>query len=409
MRVVHLSTADNIGGSGRSAYKIHKGLLNLGIDSKMLVGYKSCTDPDVVKISKGIMSVSDKIAAKITNALSLQYLFMPSSIGLLRNPQIRAADIIQLYNTHGNYFSHSVLPALCKVKHVFWRLSDMWPVTGHCTYSGDCTLWMTGCKKCPDLACYPPLAFDSASLLWKWKKSVYCRSNIHLIAPSVWMSNIAMESPLLNIFKISVIPNGIDTGIFKPLNKSTCRDRLSIPQNKKVVLFLAHVVKNNPRKGGAFFAEVMNRLAAKHKGDIVAMIAGDGAKQLSDEINCPVWRHGFVNNDSLLADIYNSADLILHPAVAENLPNSVLEAMGCGVPAVAFDVGGVKDIVSHMETGYLAPVKDFESLYNGTEMLLTDSVLYAALSANCLKRVKSSHTLTGQAERFAALYSSCIK
>ncbi|MBF0520424.1 MAG: glycosyltransferase family 4 protein [Nitrospirae bacterium] len=407
MRVVHISTADNIGGSGRSAYKIHKGLEALGVESKMLVGYKSCADDTVEKISDGINALSDKIVGKITNQLSMQYLFLPSSIRLLKTPQIKSADIIQLYNTHGNYFSHSVLPALSRLKHVFWRLSDMWPMTGHCTYSGDCSLWMTGCKSCPDLANYPSLTFDTAGLLWKWKKSLYSRSNIHVIAPSLWMKDIATNSPLLNRFNISVIPNGVDTGVFKPLNKLACRDKLKIPSNKKVILFLAHVVKDNPRKGGGVFIEVMNKLAKEH--DVFALIVGDGAEQWADEITSPALRHGFVNDDELLAAIYNSADIILHPAVSENLPNSVLEAMACGVPAVAFDVGGVKDIVRHMETGYLARQKDFDDLYRGVEMLLTDPALYGALSTNCLNRVLLSYTLKAQAQSFSALYSATLK
>ncbi|HEV2761363.1 MAG TPA: hypothetical protein VGV38_00110 [Pyrinomonadaceae bacterium] len=134
MNVLHISTTDNLGGSGRSAYRVHTGLRRLGVRSRMLVGTKATDDPEVDLIAGRRLGKLDEAFNRLTGRLSWQYLFYPSSLALLRHPWLRAADVVQLYNTHGGYFSHTVLPLVSRRRAVVWRLSDMWPMTGHCAY-----------------------------------------------------------------------------------------------------------------------------------------------------------------------------------------------------------------------------------------------------------------------------------
>ena len=74
-----------------------------------------------------------------------QYAFYPSSFGVAMDPWFRDADVVQLYNTHGSYFSHSALPVLSRRRPAVWRRSDMWALTGHVAYSYDCERWKHGC------------------------------------------------------------------------------------------------------------------------------------------------------------------------------------------------------------------------------------------------------------------------
>ena len=171
LNVLHISTTDNSGGSGRSAYRVHSGLKHLGVRSRMLVGLKVTHDKDVLPIANnGFNAAADRFFGRALGRLSLQYLFFPSSFGLLGHQWFKEADIVQLYNTHGNYFSHTVLPWLSRRRPVVWRLSDMWPMTGHCAYSFDCERWRTGCGICPILSDRPELYRDTTATLWKIKK-----------------------------------------------------------------------------------------------------------------------------------------------------------------------------------------------------------------------------------------------
>src|SRR6185436_13361484 len=127
----------------------------------------------------------------------------------------------------------TALPLLSRSRPIVWRLSDMWALTGHCTHSFSCERWKTGCGSCPILSDYPALKWDTTSLLWKIKRSVYSRSNINIIAPSKWIAGIAKESPLLGRFPIHRIPNGVDTSIFRPVEKSDARQRIGVDLNKR--------------------------------------------------------------------------------------------------------------------------------------------------------------------------------
>lgn len=401
--VLHISHFDNVGGSGRSAYKIHCGLRKLGFESKMLVRTRATSDEDVGLIRSGWSRLADKAASLLTETLALQYIYLPSSDRLLDHPWYRAAHVVQLYNLHGNYFSPRVLPRISRQKRLVWRLSDMWPMTGHCAHSGPCDQWQTGCRRCPHLDAYPRLKWDTASVLWNWKRRLYRRCDIHFVAPSRWIERRARASLLLAPFPISIIRNGVDCGVFKPMARGPCRATLGIQPGGQGVLFLAQNLRDS-HKGATLFLEAMQRLCQSSNGDFFVMLVGAGAAPFPAQLPCPVWRHGQIHDDHLLALVYNAADLIVHSAPVENLPNSLLEAMACGRPAVAFDVGGVAELVDHRQNGFLAPAADTDQLAAGVRWVLADGARWQCLSRRCRQRVLCDYSLSGQTESFAWLY-----
>ena len=408
LSVLHISTADNIGGSGRSAYKLHKGLRGMGVQSKMLVHTRITSDPDVDFIHKRWLKLIDLVVSEITDGLGLQYLYLPSSSSLLQHPWFKQAQIIQLYNTHGNYFSHAVLPAMSQKKKIVWRLSDMWPMTGHCAYSATCDKWKTGCRNCADLKTYPSIRWNSAALLWKQKMNIYRRSKIHIVAPSSWIKLMADESPLFKGYEKSLISNGVDTNIFKPLSKVWCRGILNIHDDKKIILFMVNSFEDNPRKGIEFFMESMKSLWKAGRRDFRVLLVGDGVFRWGHDLQCPVLRRDFVKEDELLSIIYNAADFNVHPAILENMPNSIVEAMSCGIPSVAFDTGGVRDAIDHTETGYLARFKDSGDLLQGIQWLMDLSDKTPLVSAKCRKTVIEKFSLERQANDFLNLYQCLL-
>ena len=158
LSVVHVSTADNEGGSGRAAYRIHDGLRALGLRSRMVVGFKVTQDPDVHLTRGRLGRHLDLRADRIQSHFGRQFQFVPSAMRFASHPWFGEADVIQLYNLHGGYFPFRQLSVLGAKAPLVWRLSDMWPLTGHCAYSGSCERWRTGCGACPDLATTSPPA-----------------------------------------------------------------------------------------------------------------------------------------------------------------------------------------------------------------------------------------------------------
>ncbi|MEO8435094.1 MAG: glycosyltransferase family 4 protein [Pyrinomonadaceae bacterium] len=407
--VLHISTSDNLGGSGRAAYRIHTGLRSLGVRSRMLVGIKATDDPDVDLIARGaFLQTLDDWSNRLTGRLSFQYLFYPSSLALLRREWVRQADVVQLYNSHGGYFSHTVLPVLSRQRPVVWRLSDMWPMTGHCAYSFDCERWKTGCGSCPILSDSPELYRDTTALLWRIKDWIFARSALTIVAPSKWIRGLAAASPLLGRFDVKLIPNGLDTDVFRPLPREVARAQFGIPASAQVVLFSAHSILDK-RKGAALIQEALERLAGP--ADSVKptlVVVGFGAQQWISELPFEVMLLDHINSDDQLAALYSAADVFVLPTLAENLPNGVVESMACGTPAITFNVGGCPDAVRHMETGYLANYRDAEDLARGIKLILSDADLRRRLGQRSRQVVEAEYNIQLQAHRFKDLYQQLL-
>jgi len=139
MNVLHISDSDRGGGAARTAWTIHTGLRRLGHGSRMLVGRPVSGDEDVRSMKRNdLWRAADRAAGEVLDRLSLQYVFYPSSFGVTRDPWFRGADVVQLYNLHGSYFSFTALPRLTRARPTFWILQDQWAMTGHVTYSYEC-------------------------------------------------------------------------------------------------------------------------------------------------------------------------------------------------------------------------------------------------------------------------------
>lgn len=407
LSVLHVGAWDNAGGSGRAAYRIHTSLRRRGIRSRMLVGGKVTEDPDVALIASGPLGRLDCLSGRVLDRLGFQYLFYPSSYLLPLRAWIREADVIQLYNTHGGYLSHTILPKLSRLRPVVWRLSDMWPITGHCAYSYECERWKSGCGECPYLADYPGLSRDTTALLWWVKDRVYRCSRLTMVAPSKWLANLAEQSPLLGRFSIHIIPNGLDTEVFRPLPKRSTRGMFDIDTRSRVIFFSAHSVLDR-RKGASFLEEALSRLADRGVKDVTVLVVGAHADKWEMEGQFPVKRLGEIRDDQIMAAAYAAADLFVLPTLAENLPNGILESMACGTPVVSFNVGGVPEAVRHMETGYLAAYQDVADLAKGIQLLLDDPDLRFRMSRRCREIAEQEYSLDLQARRFVHLYHDVI-
>ncbi|MBI5413856.1 glycosyltransferase [Candidatus Peregrinibacteria bacterium] len=404
LSIVNFSTADNEGGSARSAYRIHCGLSSLGHNSKILVGKKVMQDKDVDTVyGCGVLGrAANLLADRLSRLLGYQYLYVPSSGRMMRHPWLKKPDIIQLYNTHGGYFSHTLLPKLSKIAPIVWRLSDLWPMTPHSAYTYSCECWKNGPENCVcKLSSYPPIYRNTKKMLWEVKERAYKDSDITVVAPSSWTENIAKQSKLLSRFPVYRIPNGIDLSVFKPQDKAAARAEFGISKDARVILFSAHGLDNNPRKGSNLLIKALNGLNLKNS---LLLLVGEGGESFEKAVSMEVKRTGFIKDPAKLAKIYSCADFVVVPSEVENLPNNLLECMACGVPSVAFDAGGMKDAVKHMETGYLAKNGDTEDFAAGIKLLAEDKGLAKKIGERARELAVREFDQKREAENFEKLY-----
>ncbi len=404
MKVLQISISDITGGASIAAYRLHQGLQRAKNDSKVLVGQKNSSDPNVTEISK--RRYVNKALSRIAATAGLNYLSIFDTWQIKKHPFYQTADILNLHNLHGEYFNYLALSQLTANIPAVYTLHDMWSFTGHCAYSFACEKWQSGCGSCPNLSTYPAVKIDNTHLEWQLKKWVYNQSNLTIVTPSQWLKREA-EKSVLQDKKIHWIPNGIPTQIFQPIDQQLCRTILGLPQDKYILAFAAQNL-NDPRKGSDLLQKALQLIPASLKQESLLLILGNQSAGFLADIDIPAISLGYVEGDRLKAIFYNAADLFLCPTRADNLPLVLQESMACGIPLVSFDIGGVPDLVRPGVTGYLAKPEDPQDFCHGIVQLLADKTLREIMGQNCRRIAETEYPIELQAQRYIELYQQIL-
>lgn len=413
MKIVHLNTNDNIDGAGRAAYRLHKGLRGKGIDSYMFVQRKRTSDSTVVaynlprslleRLSRRLLQFRltlDRASYRSSRPSGYERFSPPRT--LFRGDlvaQIPPADVLNLHSI-ADFVDYPSFFERNKTNPIVWTLHDMEPFTAGCHYDFGCDKYTTQCAACPQLGSRQ--RSDLAFRAWKSKQLAYSQidpGRLHLVALNRWMVGEVQRSAILRQFPLTIIPNGLDVEVFAPRDRGFARQVLGIPDGARVVLFVSSSVKTR-RKGFAFLTQAFAQI--KDFGNMLLLSVGEGTPELTS--SGPHIHMDVIGNDRLLSLVYSAADAFVIPSLQDNLPNTVLESFACGTPVVGFAVGGVHDLVSTGETGFLAPVEDATALAQAVCDLLSDRDRWHTMSVRCRQRAIQEYSLDVQAERYARLY-----
>ena len=425
MKVVHVSTADWIGGAARAAYRLHAGLrelsasrANSSLESTMLVASRASGDPSVQQFRPATGNVARSIrgirnwriqteVCRATRGRASGFEPFSTEQSVYREDLVNCLpdyDVINLHWVSELVDYEHFLPQVCARGPVVWTLHDMNVLTGGCHYDEGCGRFSSECRQCPQLSF--PSSHDLSSRVFARKREIFSRlkSNaLHIVAPSEWLAEQARSSPFLGRFDISVIPYGLDTRDFSPLGIHLCREALRIPRDRKVVLFVAQS-STMRRKGFTLLQAALSQL---NDANLFVLSVGGGDPHFA--ANASHLHLGNVEHDHLLALAYGAADVFVVPSLQDNLPNTVLESMACGTPVVGFSVGGIPDMVRPMETGLLAPAGDIDALAAAISRLLNDVTLRQKMSTNCRRIAVAEYSSPVQATAYESLYQSLVE
>ena len=414
MRIAILNSYDMRGGAARAAYRLHSGLRALGQENFMVVQSKSGDDADVLGPGN---AVSRKLAS-LRPAMDLlpvlpywsrkQGVFYPGWLpgGCLARVAALRPDVVHMHWISGGLL---YLPALRKLRvPVAWTLHDMWAFTGGCHYDNECGKHQRLCGSCPVLG--STHSFDLSYRGWKRKESAYRDTPLTFISPSNWLKDVARSSALLAHSTIHVIPNGIDTSIYRPISKSLARERLGLPAKGKLILFGAANAAKDVRKGMEYLEKAIRVVSGAWLGcEIAAAIFGVAPSDAMPELGMKIYYPGILKDEGRLAELYSAADVFVAPSLQENLSNTVMEALSCGTPCVAFDVGGMRDMVEHEGNGYLARPRDADDLAAGIRWVLEDEERVRALCVRAREKVVSQFDAKVIARRHVSLYEEILE
>ena len=409
MKVLHLSKSELGGGAAIAAHRLHQGLKHLGIPSQMLVGTKQSDDTTVFSPKNnfrkafGILQPTlDRFPLRFYpncdhTKLSLEWL--PD--GIAGKVVQLAPDVINLHGISGGYLKIETLTKFTQP--LVWTLHDMWTFTGGCHYSQDCDRYIASCGACPQLQSTKD--WDLSRWVWQRKAKAWQQLNLTIVTPSNWLANCARASSLFQQRRVEVIPYGLDSQRYQPRERHLARKILQLPQDKQLILFGAMRATSDRRKGFQLLEPALRSLSQFGCQDKIELVVfGSSRPTPEPEFGLKTHYLGKLSDDISLALVYAAADVFVAPSIQDNLPNIVMEAIACGTPCVAFNIGGMPDLIEHQQNGYLAKPYDSEELAQGIAWVLQDESRWQTLCHRARAKVEQEFTLEHQASKYLKLY-----
>ncbi len=421
MKILQISTYDIRGGAARAAYRLHSGLLEIGEDSRMVVRFRSSKDSRVFPVVPGqktedrltpfaIGEAIQKYCINVhrTDLSNTLFSFPYPGYDISGSDLVRTADVINLH-----WISFFLSPVTLKRlfdlgRPVVWTLHDQRPFTGGCHYSAGCVGYCEKCAVCPQLADNP---FDLPEVFLKDKSELFKDANLTIVTPSRWMADCAMESRLFKGRRIEVIPNSLDTEFYRPIEKMAAKRDLGIANGTVVILFCAESGSER-RKGlreliGALeYCQTKSSFQSLIRNHKVKLFCLGHIDHTLDSLGIPVVAPGYMNSDEEIRMAYRASDIFVQPSLEDNFPNAVLEAMGCGIPIVAFKVGGIPEMAADGITGIIVPSGDVRAMGEAILSLVLDPEKRNIMGSEARKKMVRKFSLARQAGCYDELYQN---
>ncbi len=417
LKVLHINSSDSSGGAARACLDISNALNETGIESSVLVQLKHSDLSGVYSISSNYFEKFKTLIRRTIDYLLIK-LFTVEIRGRFTFPIIgkdisklqivKDADLINLHWVNEGFLSLKDLTRIAKLgKPIVWTMHDMWAFTGGCHYSLGCRKFEKECFECPSLRIRSDK--DLSYKIFYDKIKLFKDLNINIVTCSNWLSGEIKKSRLLKDKNIRVIPNTLKTEVYKPLDKESVLSELKLKTNKKYILFGTMTLKDE-RKGIGLFVKCIDFLCKKNpflKENVQLLIAG--STKNVEKINLPLETIflGRLNNEADIAKFYNAGNLFVAPSREDNLPNTVMESLSCGTPVVAFNIGGMPDMIDHKINGYLAKPFDVEDLADGIMWVLNNSYPERLVKAS-RNKILDNFNYVKIAESYSGYYQTIL-
>ena len=372
-KVVHLHI--NLSFAGR----LHKEFIKAGIDSSVISLKLDFPDSKTIKragkkatfiswLDSKIKNYSDRNNIKKFGLFS--YPILGTNVSKI--PEVKNADIIYLHWVLGGFLNLANIEKLAKLgKPIVFYMHDMWYITGGCHQSFTCEKYKSHCFDCQVFPNHKKK--DRSYKGFEKKRKLYQKyNNLYFISPSKWLFDCAKQSALTKNKPIFHIPNILDRTLFKSFDKKTAKQILNINTNEIIICFGA-VSVSSPYKGWAYLQKALEMLP-KDRNISILIFGNDNNKEFAEAIPFKTKFMGILRDDYSTNLVYNAADIFVAPSLAENLPYTIYESLSCGTPVVAFDVGGIADMIDHERNGYLAKYRNAEDIADGIMYCLENSI-----------------------------------
>jgi glycosyltransferase involved in cell wall biosynthesis len=411
VRIVQGSASAHNGGAGRAALRLHTALLTQGLDSTFITGEADVRAANVITASERhpawrylkLWQESSLLKLSPSPNMSLR------SPALVRGPVGRElltvdADVIHLHWLGGFAASIPQIGNVLRRTPTVWTLHDLWVPSGTEHYGGSIDRRRLGYtrRNRPD----GESGFDLDRMAWNRKRRHWSQP-ARLVAPSEWLANEVRSSQLCAEWPVRVIPNPLDTQMFRPIGRELARSLLGLPPSEPLILFSALGGIDDPRKGWDLLERALPQVLRSTPGLRIVTVGGSTAAVagLQSDHVLPVGR---VADDLTLAALYSAVDCVVVPSREDVLPQVATEAQACGTPVVGFRIGGLPDCVVDGSTGALAEPFDTDDLAERITWVVSQELESGELGRSSRDRAVRLWSFPVVVQQYNALYESAL-
>jgi glycosyltransferase involved in cell wall biosynthesis len=393
MRVLHLNTYSS-GGSHEYAALLSSALAEQGIETYVLFRDSQ------LRPGKPFF---DRIIRKAYVSLSIEP--WHGTRRLLTPPrpnELQGFDLVHLHTVADWFNVPSWLATLPGGIGVVITLHDMWHFTGGCFLYRGCDRFTETCAPCPILK--TPLNRVLAKDEQERKLQAYRSRRVQFVANSKWLADLADRSPIVRTCgRSQVIPPGIDTEVFRPQDKAQCRAELGIPVDAFVIAAGAASLKDTNKN----IPWLLEQLAGLPEcEDVLVVLAGEGTLRIP--VNLNVRLTGGLADRTQRATLFSAADIFVSASLMETYGLTLIEAMSCGIPVVAFRTGGVPEAVQD-QGGILCELLDGDAFKAAIQKLRHSEELRNEFGKAASKLVAARNAKSRFAAAFAHVYQTCLR
>ena len=412
MRILSLNTIETKGGAAQAAHRLCYGLGDLNIETTKLSLHSTSPPrsvPSFSHVASNIRRFSWYTEQLPLTIYTRRNRHTPWSLNWFPYAVARTLNTLDFDIVHLHWVGGGFVPiqAVAGFRHpIVWTLHDSWAFTGGCHLPGACLGYQDSCGSCPQLGSH--FEHDLSRFIWSQKNNCWRNTEITIVTPSRWLADCARKSSLFGKYPIHTIPNGLDLAVYKPMDKTIARSILKLPQDVKLILFGAVNGTTDRNKGFHLLLPALQQLSVQLTSEAAFVVLGATSSSHNPDMGFPTYYLGHLSDDISLALAYSAADVFVAPSLQENLPYTIMEALACGTPSVAFQVGGIPDLIEHQRNGYLAKSYDIGDLANGIEWVLQDANRRQSLSQQARKKIEAEFDIKIIAQRYKSLYEQLM-
>lgn len=394
MRVLHLNIHAS-GGSYEYAALLSAALAEQGIESRVLCKISQRTEPGRVLV--------DRVIRRAYVSLSTQPWHGTRRLLCPPGPEeLKGVDVVHLHTVADWFNVPSWLETLPTRVGVVISVHDMWHVTGGCFLYRGCDRYCDSCTPCPILK--SPFNLVLARDEHRRKLQAYRDCRAQFVANSFWLAELAGQSPIVKACGgVEVIPPGIDTTVFKLQDKNLCRKHLDLPVDAFVIV-TGGASLTDTNKNVLWLLEQLSRLP--DLDGVIVLAFGEGTLPVPDRLNVRFTRGIRERRD--LARLLAAADVFVSASLMETYGLTLVEAMACGTPIVAFGVGGIPEAAPDGQGAILCTAGDGPALIEAITKLRNSPQLRDRLGSLAHEMAHNRNAASSFAKVFAQLYRECV-